>query len=147
MALARALQIKPRMMPLLVAPAANPDHSLAASWRASTNAGGSPGAADPAPPALFQFPVIDVRDFITTPPMVTAESGGIFIRWEERNALAPGLRVVPEISEDLLQWREDPSGEFIQPQATVPRQETISRTMRLMTGRGTLFFRLAVKHD
>ncbi len=35
---------------VLVAPALNPDHSKAANWRASTAAGGNPGAADAAAP-------------------------------------------------------------------------------------------------
>ena len=125
---------------VLVSPATNPDHALAASWRASTNAGGSPGAADP-PPAPFVQPVIKVEDALLAAPQVTFSNNEARVTWTERADLN-GLAVTPQLSRDLINWQSDDSLMDI---VILQSDETGRRiTGVLKPGAGTLFFRLLV---
>ena len=58
---------------VLANPSSNPDHSLAASWRASTTAEGSPGATDPATPADSGIRINEVLTHTDLPQVDTIE--------------------------------------------------------------------------
>ncbi len=58
---------------VLANPASDPNHSLAASWRASTTAEGSPGAVDPAAPADSGIRINEVLTHTDLPQVDTIE--------------------------------------------------------------------------
>ena len=132
---------------VLTAPAGNPAHALAASWRASTNNGGSPGAADPSSPAPFVQRELNIRDQLITPLQATAGDGGVFLTWTQHADLPPGLHIVPEVSSDLTEWREDPGGEWVQPHSASLENGANRLSYRVVSGKGRVFFRLAMKPD
>lgn len=132
---------------VLVDPAALPDHGLAASWRPSTNAGGSPGFADPAPPAPFPLPPLAVSDAVVAAPQIRIEGGEVRIQWTER-ADHSGFSVTPEVSSDLITWQADPGdGSLIRVLRREDSESGIVVTATPAEGEGARFFRLAVRRN
>ncbi len=128
---------------VLVNPTTNPDHALADSWRASTNAGGSPGAADP-PPAPFIQPPFTVADALLSSPQVLLSGNEVRISWTERTELN-GLTVTPQVSYDLFNWQSDPGDEsLIRILSTTEDETGRAITAIPAAGYGKLFFRLAI---
>lgn len=132
---------------VLLNPATNPDHALAANWRASTNTGGSPGAADPAPPAPFLQPEIKLEDALLAAPQVEVKNGEARVTWTERHDLY-GLTVTPQVSRDLIHWQADP-GDGSLLQIILSQRDTVEHrfTAELMPGHGTLYFRLLISRE
>ena len=130
---------------VLVAPATNPDHALPASWRASTNAGGSPGTADPPPLGAVIQPDLRPEDALVALPQLEVQQGEIRVAWTER-ADIDGLTVTPQISSDLSTWRTDPGDGSLLRILTGERGPAGQpRTAVLAPGHGTLYFRLLIE--
>ncbi len=124
---------------VLISPATNPDHALAASWRASTSAGGSPGAGDPAPPAPFNEPLVRMEDALLSAPRVALSAGAVEIHWTE----TPGLKnasLIPEISRDLQHWENNAALLNVEILSDAPDGRRM--LARPDMTRGALFFRL-----
>ncbi len=129
---------------VLIAPATNPDHALAANWRASVNDGGSPGAADP-PPAPLRFTPATIDAALVQSPAVEINNGTARVTWIERRDL-DGITVTPEISRDLIEWETNAAG----PLNIVSRTTEaagIRTTAELHPGAGTLYFRLRISRE
>jgi hypothetical protein len=124
---------------VLVSPTSNPEHSLAINWRASTNAGGSPGSADPASAATVLAPLV-VSELLVRPPTASLTTGNARITWEESASMDPAIKVIPEISYDLLEWKVDSATQSLTPLSlgTNPRV----KTLELTPDRQPIFFRL-----
>ncbi len=124
---------------VLVSPATNPDHDLAASWRASTNVGGSPGTADPSA-APSNLPPLVLTELLITSPTVSFTSGTARITWEESATMDPAIKVIPEISYDLHHWEADPTQQVLTPLAAGTNSRI--KSLELATDKTTVFFRL-----
>ena len=128
---------------VLVNPAANPDHALAASWRASTNSGGSPGTADP-PSSPFIQPLVTVTDALLASPQVTLAGSEIRLQWTERLE-RNDLSITPQVSPDLINWQADPGdGSLLRMISSVESDTGRTVVVSPRSGAGTLFFRLAI---
>jgi len=129
---------------VLLNPAANPDHALAANWRASTATGGSPGAADPGPPAGFHQQPIAVSEALVSPPQAILTENKLQLVWTER-ANPEGLLITPQVSTDLLQWQSDPGdGSLIEILSAQDSAAGRTVTAQPAPGPGTLYFRLLI---
>lgn len=127
---------------VLLIPTTNPDHALAANWRASTIAGGSPGTAD-APPAPFVQPVIRIEDALLAAPEISISNNEARVTWTEHAELN-GLTVTPEVSRDLVNWQSDDDSLFHL--IISERAEATHRfTGMLLPGSEPLFFRLRIE--
>ncbi len=97
---------------VLIAPQSNPDHKLAASWRASVAAGGNPGTGDGI--SLLINPLgDDDQDGWTNlvehalgqnPTLVPSRSGGLLKMVVPRQFAADNALVRSEFSTDLTHW-------------------------------------------
>ena len=85
---------------VLISPERAPDHSLAANWRASTSAGGNPGASDAVPFAggnLISYALASLPRLIVS---ATGEPQLII----HRNLAADAADISLEVSGDLKSW-------------------------------------------
>jgi hypothetical protein len=127
----------------LINPASNPDHSLPASWRASSAIGGSPGAPDIPSPLLPPDPLSYLA---RRPQCVIDATGATVIRWTEAPDAADRVRFIPEASDDLAHWVADPGDQSLFALVSTedsPQGRTI--TLRPPQHRSRFFFRLKVE--
>ena len=126
---------------VLVSPLTNPDHSLAASWRASTNSGGSPGAEDPAPAPFSGVPAT-LESLLVRAPQAAVVNGRMEIEWTEASNMH-GAALVPEVSRDLERWENDASLFTVETLGS----DAAGRVLRACPAmdNGRLFFRLRLQ--
>ena len=85
---------------VLVSPERAPDHSLAANWRASTSAGGNPGASDAVPFAGGNL----ISYALASPPRLVVSATGELQLSIHRNLGADAVDISIEVSGDLASW-------------------------------------------
>ncbi len=129
----------------LISPAANPNHSLASSWRTSALVGGSAGGTDAL--ALAAFPTL--LDYaLTARPVATNEAGTTVLTWRERIG-ADEVRLTRQLSSDLAVWQSDPDdGSVVQiltAQANGDGTRTVRATPATPPPGPRRFFRLLVE--
>ena len=112
---------------VLIAPATNPDHSNPANWRASTNAGGNPGATDatsftgnPAADvdgdgltALFEYAFGTNDNSAGASPIAVGSTGEHVTISFPRAAGADDVTYIVEYSTDLVTWQTGAA--FVEP--------------------------------
>jgi hypothetical protein len=105
---------------VLVNPSANPDHSVAANWRASVALNGNPGAGDSTTFSgnamgddngdgivnLLQYALAGTRP--VTLPAITSEAGFLTFRYT-RNLAADDITYTVQRSTNLTSWSSQPS--------------------------------------
>ena len=124
---------------VLLAPGTNPNHSLAANWRASTATGGNPGSSDAVPfignpsadddadglLALIEYALGTSDAQSGSAPSITFNASAHTYTVDHARTADDAI-LAAEASADLLTWRTDTAA-LTQP-STVPLSATQSRT-------------------
>lgn len=141
----------------LINPAANPDHGIAASWRASSAIGGSPGTGTGLPLPNNPEEDLDVdglsslaeyfygtsdNENTILPLEVLAENGNVILAFP-RNPEAIEATYTIEVSHDLQTWTSDPASYTLQAEQILP-DGRIRETAILNPGASKKFLRLVI---
>lgn len=111
----------------------------AALWRPSVSAGGSPGTSDAL--ALTAYPSL-MNYALTASPAPLLADGQRMVSWSERLG-ADSVRIVPEVSSNLVSWQADPGdGSLVETRATTSSGGQRIITVRLAPGMSFLRLRI-----